>query len=75
MSPLVLFVVPIVFNVLVAAVLYVVRGGWRAGGRIEAEETDGADGARPGPRPPRAGGPRPSPRPHHGPPDHYRRSR
>ncbi|GAA1931330.1 hypothetical protein GCM10009737_36620 [Nocardioides lentus] len=47
-SPLVLFVVPIVFNVLVAAVLYVVRGGWRAGGRIEAEEaeeTDGADGA------------------------------
>jgi len=38
-SPLLLFVVPIVFNVAVAALLYVVRGGWRASGRIGPEDT------------------------------------
>jgi di/tricarboxylate transporter len=34
-SPLALFLVPLVFNVGVAAVLYVVRGGWRATGRVD----------------------------------------
>jgi len=44
-SPLALFLVPLVFNVGVASVLYVARGGWRATGRIDDVDPDETDAA------------------------------
>ncbi|MCH1866582.1 SLC13 family permease [Nocardioides sp. CFH 31398] len=46
-SPLALFLVPLVFNVAVAAVLYGVRGGWRATGRVDDDEARASARATP----------------------------
>ncbi|WP_299051356.1 SLC13 family permease [uncultured Nocardioides sp.] len=46
-EPLTLFLVPLVFDVGVAGVLYAVRGGWRAAGRIDEDaDGEGATSAR-----------------------------